>query len=210
MSIDYNKFTELMSYFHFVFNIYYVLIIILVFNASKAIFFFYKSPYKPKIGNIYDLIISTLVGFALNTTRSIPIEDVRNHHYDFNWAYLSGDTERYTKFLNDILSVEYIPSAIKLDDDGEIVNWDSQKGSIGNTYACCERKMLSFIKNNNNKHFYIRWAPCEKCRPGLISNSCEISISALDINFSSWVNSGRSNELKCYIVKQIYSVHEKL
>lgn len=65
MSIDYNKFTELMSYFHFVLNIYYVLITILVFNASKTIVSFYMSRDEYKIANIYDLIISALVGFAL-------------------------------------------------------------------------------------------------------------------------------------------------
>lgn len=65
MSIDYNKFTELMSYFHFVFNIYYVLITILVFNASKTIASFYMNRDNSKTGNVYDLIISTLVGFAL-------------------------------------------------------------------------------------------------------------------------------------------------
>ena len=65
MTIDYSKFTELMSYFHFVFNIYYVLMTILVFNASKAIASFYINRDKSKTSNLYDLIISTLIGFAL-------------------------------------------------------------------------------------------------------------------------------------------------
>ena len=65
MAIDYDKFTELMSYFHFVINIYYVLIAILILNASKTIASFYMNIEKSKTSNIYDLIVSTLVGFAL-------------------------------------------------------------------------------------------------------------------------------------------------
>lgn len=35
-------------------------------------------------------------------------------------------------------------------------------------YTCCERKILAYhgIPDNNNV-FYIRWAPCEKCRPAI-------------------------------------------
>lgn len=65
MSTDYSKFAEVMSYFHFIFNIYYVLVTILVLNASKAVVTFYKTNNKSTTNNTYELVISTLVGFAL-------------------------------------------------------------------------------------------------------------------------------------------------
>lgn len=65
MSTDYSKFAEVMSYFHFIFNIYYVLVTILVLNASKAVVNFYKTNNKSTTSNTYELVISTLVGFAL-------------------------------------------------------------------------------------------------------------------------------------------------
>lgn len=65
MSTDYSKFAEVMSYFDFIFNIYYVLVTILVLNASKAVVTFYKTNNKSTTNNTYELVISTLVGFAL-------------------------------------------------------------------------------------------------------------------------------------------------
>lgn len=65
MSTDYSKLAEVMSYFHFIFNIYYVLVTILVLNASKAVVTFYKTNNKSTTSNTYELVISSLVGFAL-------------------------------------------------------------------------------------------------------------------------------------------------
>lgn len=42
-------------------------------------------------------------------------------------------------------------------------------------YGCCERKILAYkgIPDNNNT-FFIRWAPCEKCRPAIFGRYKQI------------------------------------
>lgn len=156
----------------------------------------------------YEDLAHKIMNEVLNVSLTIPIEEVRNHNYEFNWAYLTGGTMRHTQFMNNNTNVEYISSPIKLENDVEILDWEAQKSSIGTTYACCERKIMTFSENNSNKLFFVRWAPCKKCLPALISNVCDISVQALGLDFNNWVNNGRSEELRRYIIKQKFSVHE--
>lgn len=65
MTQNYSPFTELMSYFYFNFNVYYVLLSILALNVLRTITGFYSNCNGPKPISGYDFLISILVGIGL-------------------------------------------------------------------------------------------------------------------------------------------------
>lgn len=66
----YSAFEELMNYYHISFNVYYILVLIVLVNCIKAIVIFY-SLRKQNISNIsssnMDLLLSILAGMGLGT-----------------------------------------------------------------------------------------------------------------------------------------------
>ena len=107
---------------------------------------------------------------AFNITS--PITDIYAHTYEYNWAYLNNNTPRYTTILtsSNALSGNYISTPQTLSND--IVNKTINRNdldTIGNTYGCCERKILGHISGTGISEIYSRWAPCWKCRPAILA-----------------------------------------
>lgn len=159
--------------------------------------------------NSFEDLAKKLMETVFDPSKVVPIGDVRKHIYSFNWAYLSDSTLRYNELGERDENANYISKPVELINDPEIFDWEKQKGDIGTSYACCERKMLAFSNNNNNKTFFVRWAPCFKCRPALVSNSYNLKINALANNFDSWIESGKPMDLCEYEVLTKYEVRKK-
>lgn len=66
----YSAFEELMHYYHISFNVYYILVLIVLVNCIKAIVIFYSLK-KQRVSNVFssntDLLLSMLAGMGLGT-----------------------------------------------------------------------------------------------------------------------------------------------
>lgn len=157
----------------------------------------------------FEDLAKKLMETVFDPSKIVPIGDIRKHVHLFNWAYLSDSTLRYNDLGERDENANYLSKPVELVNDTDILDWEKQKGDIGTSYACCERKMLAFSNNKYNKTFFVRWAPCFKCRPALVSSSYKLKINALANNFDSWITSGKPMDLCEYEVLTKYEVRKK-
>lgn len=157
----------------------------------------------------FEDLAKKLMETVLDPSKIVPIGDVRRHIYMFNWAYLSDSTLRYNGLGERDENANYLSKPVELGNDSDILDWENQKGDIGTSYACCERKILAFSNNKHNKTFFVRWAPCFKCRPALVSSSYNLKIYALANDYNSWIASGKPMDLCEYEVLTKYEVRKK-
>ena len=129
--------------------------------------------------------------------------NVRNQTFEYNWCYLDQDTIRYTEIINNKNNIKYISSPQTYGDDlkNRRINIGDNK-IIGNTYGCCERKVLGHSNLPIVKIIYCRWAPCSKCAPAVYYlTNCNFFAYAK--NFREWVENGCKSELKRYAVNKV-------
>ena len=137
------------------------------------------------------------------------VDDIYTHKYDYNWCYLKDDLDvrRYTEILThgseDL--TKYISAYHTYDDD--ITNGLRFKNKlIGNTYGCCERKLLAYSTYPSSKEIYSRWAPCWRCRPAVLdAQPCDFYAFADVEDKKNGQNIDMS--LKKYFVTRSYSVN---
>lgn len=128
--------------------------------------------------------------------------NIRKQIFNYNWAYCTDDVLRYIELDDNII---YIYPPIKLGDD-LTTNWAGDKDRLGRYYSCCERKLLAFSQNDEEKTFFIRWAPCEKCRPALFETRGNKKIYALAFDYNSWLKNGNKSDIKEYKIKKAYTL----
>lgn len=69
------------------------------------------------------------------------------------------------------------------------------KRSVGDdAYACCERKILAYDAVRDDNIFFVRWAPCEKCRPALFNRYKKIYAFAENSKSASTYDSNKMDE----------------
>ncbi len=160
----------------------------------------------------YEDLAKILMETIFDSGTKVPIADVRKHDcgYLYNWAYVSDETMRYLPLGEwNAQKTAYLSTPVALKDDSDITDMDNDKEKIGTSYGCCERKMLAFSNNSLDKIFYARWAPCARCMPAMVSDTCEIKIYALAERFDKALDMEKMTELHEYEVLPRYMVRQK-
>lgn len=153
----------------------------------------------------YEDLACILMEKVFDPTIKVSVGDVRKHVYAFNWAYVSDMTLRYLPLgEKNADKAEYLVMPIALKYDPDIHNIEDDKSKIGTSYGCCERKMLAFSNNALNLTFFTRWAPCERCRPAMMSGLNTVKIYALAEKFDTSNEIEKMTELNEYHIVKKY------
>ena len=93
--------------------------------------------------------------------KHVVVQNPRNSGFYFDWCYLddTSPARRYTEILDNGSEdpSKYIPFYEEFRND--INNHSLNNKEIGNTYGCCERKMLAFSGYQDVSEIYSRWLP---------------------------------------------------
>ena len=122
------------------------------------------------------LVKNIMENILADPAKHVVVQNPRNSGFYFDWCYLyhNSPARRYTEILDNGSEdpSKYIPFYEEFQND--ISNHSLNNKEIGNTYGCCERKMLAFSGYQDVAEIYSRWAPCWRCRPAILNiQSCD-------------------------------------
>lgn len=116
------------------------------------------------------LVKNIMENIFADPAKHVVVQNPRNSGFYFDWCYLddTSPARRYTEILDNGSEdpSKYIPFYEEFRND--INNHSLNNKEIGNTYGCCERKMLAFSGYQDVSEIYSRWAPCWRCRPAIL------------------------------------------
>ena len=122
------------------------------------------------------LVKNIMENILADPAKHVVVQNPRNSGFYFDWCYLYNNSpaRRYTEILDNGSEdpSKYIPFYEEFRND--ISNHSLNNKETGNTYGCCERKMLAFSGYQDVAEIYSRWAPCWRCRPAILNiQSCD-------------------------------------
>lgn len=135
-----------------------------IMEDSKHQVYFALSGAKSNEGNLKDLSAEIKTLLANNKQKS----PNNNQKIQVHQCFVSNNMEYYY-YHSTINPCAHEPIRILYKNDPR------KPSDKEGDYACCERKILAnkSIPDNDNT-FFIRWAPCEKCRPAIYSRYKQI------------------------------------